>query len=177
MSTKPAWLGSGDPRPCPHQVPGGAPGQTASAGHFSHLQPRSPNPVHPQSRKMTPVSPSSTPAPPLRPQDGTPSPAGWTVQGLVSVRRAPHFEGTPSPCDRVKSRVGMFAGPETAPREGLAPEPMTSPSAPTLGPGAAQRGVTLPLMCSLVHSIVHPLIQQVRRRRGEDGPPERQLRG
>ena len=48
-------------------------------------------------------------------------PEGWTVPGLVSVRRAPHFKGTPSPCDIVKSRVGTFAGPETAPRRDSPP--------------------------------------------------------
>ena len=79
-------------------------------------------------------------------------PAGWIVAGLVSVRRAPHFKGTPSPCDIVKSRVGMSAEPETAPREGFPPEPITSPSASALDSGAAQKGVTPPFICSFISS-------------------------
>ena len=42
-------------------------------------------------------------------------PEGWTVSGLVSVRRAPHFKGTPSPCDIVKSRAHTIFFPFTYP--------------------------------------------------------------
>ena len=79
-------------------------------------------------------------------------PEGWTVSGLVSVRRAPHFKGTPSPCDIVKSRVGMSAEPETAPREGVPPKPITSPSASALDSEEAQKGVTPPFICSFISS-------------------------
>lgn len=69
---------------------------------------------------------------------------GWTVWGPVSVGRASHFEGIPSAPDIVKSRAGISAGAEAAPKEGLPREPITSPSsAPSQDPGAVGKGVTL----------------------------------
>ena len=77
-------------------------------------------------------------------------PEGWTVPGLVSVRRAPHFKGTPSPCDIVKSRVGTFAGPETAPRRD-SPRAYDKPLCSRTRPQGSAQGVTPPFICSLIH--------------------------
>ena len=115
-----------------------------------------PSPVHPLPRKITPVSsPSPTPSPASE-ATGWDHPVGRTGWGPVSVSRASHCEGIPSAPDIVKSRAGISAGVATAPKEGLPPEPITSPSsAPSQAPGAAEKGVTPLFIHSFIHSIMH----------------------